>query len=353
MIAGHWNVVVAGARIAGAATAWALAPYAERVLVVDASRADAFWPQQSSWDRDGNVAWSRLGLLETVLSCGAPPTYGHTFRTDEGTVEHDYPTDIDLSYRMCVPRHVLDPALMAAVAKHDNVTVVRPARLADIAMSAGQVRGAVVRHGGADHAVTCDLLVIAEGRLSRNADRLGAVYRTVASPWFAMLAYFADLRLPADRGYFSLRDGSILIGTPCGDREWCISAGAHQKAIDIDGGAERTFARLVAEDPLLAPAVDAGRRISPLGRAGRLRMLRRPMSGPGWCLVGDAGYHLDPVTAYGTRAALITARVLRDRVAAIGGVDRTTMAGGALDGLTAERDAALETYWSQTEGLLS
>jgi glycine/D-amino acid oxidase-like deaminating enzyme len=48
-VAGHWEVVVVGGRIAGASTAWALAPYAERILVVDASRPTALWPQQSTW----------------------------------------------------------------------------------------------------------------------------------------------------------------------------------------------------------------------------------------------------------------------------------------------------------------
>jgi hypothetical protein len=40
--------------------------------VVDASRPTALWPQQSTWDREGNLAWAELGLLETVLACGAP-----------------------------------------------------------------------------------------------------------------------------------------------------------------------------------------------------------------------------------------------------------------------------------------
>ena len=76
-------------------------------------------------------------------------------------------------------------------------------------------------------------------------------------------------------------------------------------------------------------------------------MMRRPMSGPGWCLVGDAGFYLDPVTARGTRAALTTVRLLRDRVARAG--DVSLAAAGGLDGLTEQRDAALEEDWAEAE----
>lgn len=346
MIAGHWSVVVAGGRISGATTAWALAPYAERILVVDASQATSFWPQQASWDRAGNLLWADLGLLDAVLACGVPRTYGHTFRVDGDVTEHEYPQDDAYSFRMTVPREVLDPALLRAAQSLDNVTVVRPAQVRDIVARDGRVRGVTVRHRGVDVAIGCDLLVLADGRRSRNADRLGALpYRVVPSPWVAMLAYFADLPLPSDRGYFSLQDNSVTISTPCGDRRWCISADMHQAMIDASGQhPAREFDRIIREDPHLGPAVAAGRQVTSVGGAGKLRMVRRPMSGPGWCLVGDVGYHLDPVTARGTRAALTAARLLRDRVAEACGID-----GAALDGLTEQRDAALEEDWAEAE----
>ncbi|HXP20381.1 MAG TPA: FAD-dependent monooxygenase [Streptosporangiaceae bacterium] len=351
MIAGHWSVVVVGGRIAGATAAWALAPYAERVLVVDASQATSFWPQQATWDRSGNLLWADLGLLDAVLACGAPRTYGHAFRVGGDVTEHDYPQEDAHSFRMTVPREVLDPALLRAAQSRDNVTVARPAQVRGIVTGNGRVRGVTVRHRGADIAIGCDLLVLADGRLSRNADRLGALpYRVVPSPWVAMLAYFADLPLPSDRGYFSLTGNSVAIATPCGDRLWCVSTDMHQAMIDASGRhPAREFDRIIAEDPHLGPAVAAGRRVTSVGGAGKLRMMRRPMSGPGWCLVGDAGYHLDPVTACGTRSALTAARLLRDRVAEAGGIDGVALDRTALDGLTGQRDAALEEDWTESE----
>ncbi|MBV9820725.1 MAG: hypothetical protein JO144_00660, partial [Actinobacteria bacterium] len=147
--------------------------------------------------------------------------------------------------------------------------------------------------------------------------------------------------LRPDRGYFNSQPGSLVISTPCGPQQWCVSTDMHQRLIDESGGhPARLSERLLAEDPHLGQALRVGRRVSRLGGAGKLRMQRRPMTGPGWCLVGDAGYHLDPVTARGTKAALVTARILRDRIAELGTVD-----GARLGGLTEQRDAALEADW--------
>jgi 2-polyprenyl-6-methoxyphenol hydroxylase-like FAD-dependent oxidoreductase len=348
-VAGHWEVVVVGGRIAGASTAWALAPYAERILVVDASRPTTFWPQQSTWDREGNLAWAELGLLETVLACGAPRTYGDTQRVGADVVERIYPREDAYSFRMSVPREVLDPALLAGARGRGDVTVLRPARVRDVTVTAGRVRGVTVRYRGVDSQLTCDLLVLADGRLSRTVARVGATaYGVLESPWFALLAYYENLPLPADRSYFSLQDRSVIICTPCGDRQWCISLDVHQSLIDASGRhPAHMFTRMVREDPHLGPAVAAGRRSTSIGGAGRLRMWRRPMSGPGWCLVGDVGYHLDPVTAQGTRAALVTARILRDRIA-----DAGRVSGADLTGLTGQRDAALDADWEYTEQIV-
>jgi 2-polyprenyl-6-methoxyphenol hydroxylase-like FAD-dependent oxidoreductase len=352
-LASHWDVVIAGGRIAGATAAWALAPYAGQILVVDASGPASFWPQQSSWDRTGNLIWDDLGLLERVLSCGAPPTFGHSTRDGGEVTERDYPQEDSHSFRMTVPREILDQVLLDAAGQAAAVTIARPGRVREILPAAGltgRQQLVVIRHAGQDQVVSCDLLVLADGRLSRNADRLAATpYLTVPSPWVAMLAYYADLPLPADRGYFAISDDSVTIATPSGPGQWCISTDTHQAAIAASGQhPAREFERRIAADPHLGPAIAAGRRMSPIGGAGKLKMSRRPMSGPGWCLVGDAGYFLDPVTARGTLAALTTVQLLRDQVAEAGDIGRA-VASGRWDRLTEQRDAALASLWTESE----
>ena len=73
------------------------------------------------------------------------------------------------------------------------------------------------------------------------------------------------------------------------------------------------------------------------------------MTGPGWCLVGDSGFHLDPLTAHGTHAVLATVRLLRDRVADLGGISADP---ADYADLGARRDALLHREWDLTRRVI-
>jgi 2-polyprenyl-6-methoxyphenol hydroxylase-like FAD-dependent oxidoreductase len=51
-------------------------------------------------------------------------------------VERIYPREDAYSYRMSVPREVLDPALLAGARGRGDVTVLRPARVRDVTVAA-------------------------------------------------------------------------------------------------------------------------------------------------------------------------------------------------------------------------
>lgn len=345
-LADRWSVIVVGGRIAGAAAAMALAPYADEILILERSGSGTFWPQQASWDRKANLLWHELGLLESVLRCGAPRILAHTFRTLDTDVEYDYPQDDEHCYRMSVAREDLDPALARAAVAQGNVTLARPAKVTDVLTEGGRVAGVEFVYDGSVRQARCGLVVFADGRLSANADRIGAVpYLSQPSAWLALLYYCDGLALTADHGYYSKQPGAMVVVAPCGVSSWCVSASIHRDRIERAGvSAVRVFTEVVGTDPLVGAAVARARCISPIGGAGKMRLLRRPMAGPGWCLVGDCGYFLDPLTALGTRAALTTVRLLRDRVADAGSVT----ARGLHQGLTAERDRLLEPEWART-----
>jgi 2-polyprenyl-6-methoxyphenol hydroxylase-like FAD-dependent oxidoreductase len=64
------------------------------------------------------------------------------------------------------------------------------------------------------------------------------------------------------------------------------------------------------------------------GAVNLTNVVRRP-AGPGWALVGDAGYHRDPITGYGISDAFRDAELL------------ATSLSGWLNGTVGEREAAL------------
>jgi 2-polyprenyl-6-methoxyphenol hydroxylase-like FAD-dependent oxidoreductase len=349
---GHWDVVVVGGRLAGALTAHSLAPYAERVLLVERGQPGSFWPQQVTWDRPGNLIWADLGLTGTVLACGAPKLRGHNRRTLGVSVDYTYPADDEHCYRMSVSREVLDPALAARAAQLPNVRLLQPARVTGAILEGGRVTGVRVLHEGTHTDVSATLVVFADGRLSRNREQLRAVpYASVPSPWTALLTYYADLPLPPDRAWYARLPGSMLIATPTGPGQWCVSAALHADLLRQRGQhPAETFRDIADADPVIGPALREGTAITRVGGAGKLRMYRRPMTGPGWCLVGDSGFHLDPMSALGAHAVLSTVRLLRDRVAGLGQVSAVP---ADYADLGARRDALLTREWDLAHRLIS
>ena len=81
-------------------------------------------------------------------------------------------------------------------------------------------------------------------------------------------------------------------------------------------GAEPAFATLLGTAaPALADRVHAARRRSAaLHGWGGVARLRPALWGPGWALVGDAGYFKDPITAHGMTDALRDAELLADEL---------------------------------------
>ena len=75
----HHDVVVVGARCAGAATALLLARAGHDVLLVDRARLPGDTNSTHSLVRGGVVQLSRWGLLDEVLATGAPAIRSVTF----------------------------------------------------------------------------------------------------------------------------------------------------------------------------------------------------------------------------------------------------------------------------------
>ena len=80
------------------------------------------------------------------------------------------------------------------------------------------------------------------------------------------------------------------------------------------GRTEAAFAETLAEVPHLADRVNAGQRVERFRWAPVGQGFFRQAGGPGWALVGDAGYHKDPITAQGMLDAFRDAELLADAV---------------------------------------
>jgi flavin-dependent dehydrogenase len=133
-----------------------------------------------------------------------------------------------------------------------------------------------------------------------------------------MLYRYVD-SVPASGFVWAYGAGAAAGLIPTNAGETCVfvaTAPSRMRALRRHG-AEAAFQRLLDAVPLtLSDAVQAG------GAASRLHGWRgvpgyvRRSSGPGWALVGDAGYFKDPITTHGITDALRDAELLSDAVLA-------------------------------------
>ena len=305
----HYDVVVVGARPAGAATAMLLARAGLRVLVVDRSRYGADTLSTHALLRGGVVQLHRWGLLDRLVEAGTPAVRRTTFRYhDEEVVIAIKPSHgVDALY---APRRtVLDPLLVDAAAEAGaevryGVTVVglRTDRR-------GRVAGLDGRDdAGRPLAVDAALVVGADGLRSTVARHVGApTLRTGSGASALIYGYWADV---ATDGYeWIFRPDACAGIIPTNDGLACVFAGATPARIGRGGRAvlESVLAQAspAAADRVRAGTAPSGVRIF-RGHPG----LVRQAWGPGWALVGDAGYWKDPLGAHGLTGALRDAELL-------------------------------------------
>ena len=136
-------------------------------------------------------------------------------------------------------------------------------------------------------------------------------------------------------------EACVWLIRPVADLQPVIGAGADRRAAWFDA-LEQTVPELAAR----VRAGDAHPRIR--GYAALPNHVRRP-AGPGWALVGDAGYHRDPITGHGITDAFRDAELVAEAADAfLRGECAEDVAMARYEG---ERNAALETTFALTRAL--
>lgn len=344
---GRYDAVIAGARVAGAATALLLAREGLRVLVVDPLPRGRDTLSTHALMRGGVLQLHRWGLLEAVKAAGTPPIRVTTFDYPDGEIPVPIKEKDGVDALYAPRRTVLDPLLLEA-AEAAGAEVVHGLRVeALVGEGEGRIRGVWLR--GPQGAVRADagLVVGADGVRSRMAELLRAPLTVEAAHTTASIyGYWRGLPDHEYRWYFREGAGAGII--PTNDGAACLFVSVHPAAFrEARGrGLDDLFHREVRRvDPELAARLAPGARVGTLrGFAGRLGYLRRSV-GPGWALVGDAGYFRDPLTAHGISDALRDAELLA----------RAVVRGGeeALQEYEATRDAVARGLLEVTDRIAS
>jgi flavin-dependent dehydrogenase len=342
----RYDAVVVGARAAGAATAMLLAREGLRVLAVDRGERGSDALSTHALMRAGVLQLARFGLVGRLEAAGTPRVRRTVFHYEDEAL------DIEVKPRDGVPalfaprRTVLDPILVeAAVAA--GATVRHRVRLADLVRGkGGRVEGAVLQDGeGNTRTVRSDLVVGADGMRSRVASLVGApLTRRGRHASATVYGYWSDLEVDGYQWHWRPRAAAGAIPTNGGLVLVFAAVPARRFFAQIRADVPLGYWRLLEEAaPDLAARLPRARLAGTLrGFPGEVSYLRRPF-GPGWALVGDAGYFKDPITAHGISDALRDAELLA----------RAAASGGGLRGYEAARDALSVRLFELTDRIAS
>ena len=328
-----YDAIVIGARCGGSPTAMLLARSGYRVLLLDKATFPSDTMSTHFVHPPGIAALARWGILEQLQASGCPPVTRYSF--DFGPlVISGSSRPADGEWRSYGPRRIVLDALLAEAAVAAGAELREGFSVEQVLVEDGVVTG-IRGHakGGATVTERARVVIGADGKHSLVAKTVHAErYNEVAPLQSGYYAYWSNL--PTDAFDIFVR--------PHGDRGWgaipthdgltCVVVGWPRRLFeanrkDVEGNYMKSFE--------LAPEFEerirgATRETRFVGTADLPNFFRKPY-GPGWALVGDAGYHKDPITAFGISDAFRDAQALA----------------GALDDVFADRrpyDEALADY---------
>jgi 2-polyprenyl-6-methoxyphenol hydroxylase-like FAD-dependent oxidoreductase len=335
-----YDVIVVGARVAGASTAMLLARQGHRVLVVDRVAPTTPTLSTHALMKAGVLQLRRWGVLDELIAVGTPAVPETVIHLGDDAIVIPYKPVAGTDSWYAPRRTVLDPVLVDA-ARCAGAEMRFGLTMTDVLTDrSGTVVGIVAtRADGTPFTATARLVIGADGARSRVARSVGAPsYRLGRHRGAFVYAYFTDLGMPGYHWFYRPgatagcipTNGGTLVFAGCPSTRFESNVRA-----DVEAG---FWALLTEAAPEVADQVrDAERTSRWRSSAGLTGYLRRS-AGRGWALVGDAAHFKDPLSAHGITDALRDAELL---------------ARAAHDGLTGARPAidALAAYQHQRDDL--
>jgi flavin-dependent dehydrogenase len=293
-----YDAIIVGARCAGSPTAMLLARKGYRVLLLDRATFPSDTLSTHVVQPQGVATLARWGLLDRLRATGCPPI--HTYAFDFGPVTlAGAPGASDFPVAYCPRRTVLDKLLVDA-AVEAGAELREGFTVDEVLVEEGCVAGIRGRtHDGRTVSERARVVIGAEGRNSLVAEAgRAAAYNAKPPLLAAYYGYWSGLPMQGRfeiyvrpyRGFAAAETHDGLTFVVAG---WPYAEFDAYKA-DLEGNYRKTLALVPAFDDRLRGA----KRETRLMGTALPNFFRKPF-GPGWALVGDAGYQRDFITAQG------------------------------------------------------
>ena len=340
-----YDAIVIGARCAGSPTAMLLARAGHRVLLLDKSTFPSDKLSTHYIQPEGVKYLAEWGLLDEIIATNAPAIRSFSVYSN-GQVMMQPPMD-GVAY--CPRRHLLDKILVDAAVRA-GAELREGFRVDEVTMEGDSVTGVVGRRHGDDTPVreSARYVIGAEGHHSIVADTVHAqTYNDEDAITGGYYSYWSGVDIDGAEVHVSDRGG--VLAFPTNDGLVCIAAGRSKDEFEAyRADIETTFFSILEASPDFAAKVRAGKREERwMGTKDVPNFFRKPW-GPGWALVGDAGYMKDPTTGYGITDAFRDASLL---AAALHEVFTGTAPDAALGAYQSKRDAAAMPIYQMTLAL--
>ncbi|MEC3955902.1 NAD(P)/FAD-dependent oxidoreductase [Nocardia sp. CDC153] len=310
-----YDVIVVGTRVSGAPLAMLLARQGFRVLAVDRAQFPSDTPSTHYIHQAGLGFLKSWGLLDRVTATGCPPVRHLNFTYTDIDIRGmaDPAADgIDAVY--CPRRTVLDKILVDA-AGEAGAEVISGFAVTGLLRDGDRVIGIRGRVGeGAEQEFRATLVVGADGSGSTVAKEVGAqVYEGSPAACFVYYSYYEgiDWGMQHRTGFGEQQ----FAAWPTNDELYLVAVMRKRDRFrefrtDPDAGVQEIVDQI---DPEIGARLrDTGRRVEPFRPMLYPDNYRRQSFGPGWALVGDAGYHKDPFTGWGITDSFKYAQLLAD-----------------------------------------
>ncbi len=316
----NYDIIIVGARCAGATLAIELGKAKYEVLLLDQSHFPSDTNSTHAFFNNTVYMLRELGVMPLLEETTAPPIRRVLFQFNDIKIEGDLPIVHNEENSYCIPRTYFDKVMHDCATSFDSVTSLEGFRVTRLLRNQRRVIGVEgITQTGESRRFTAKMVIGADGRRSTVRSLLGLLpKRKVSTDYSFFYSYLTGLE-QSDPPKFEIHqiNGSTLVIFPTSDQKYvtfiaCPSASTNWLKAFRENPSQAYIQYLKTKFEV----IEFEKRLKNARMVDKVKGLFSfdnywfPLMGKGWALVGDSAIFKDPGVAQGMHDAIFGARTL-------------------------------------------